>query len=101
MTNFLLVLFTAALVVLAYTQVRFFARKERAFVFPDPVDLSIVNAPDDMVRGWRFAVVWKNTGESWSRFVRQAVKVDLMTRRTIHHEDAQTVHGRVQGKGCA
>ena len=50
MTNFLLVLFTAALVVLAYTQVRFFARKERAFVFPDPVNLSIVNAPDDMVR---------------------------------------------------
>ena len=39
--------------------------------------------------------------ESWSRFVRQAAKVDSPMRRTIHHEDAQTVHGRVQGKGCA
>jgi hypothetical protein len=39
--------------------------------------------------------------ESWSRLVRQAAKVDLMTRRTIHHEDAQTVHGRVQGEGRA
>ena len=39
--------------------------------------------------------------ESWSRFVRQAAKVDSMTRRTIHHENAQTVHGRVQGEGCA
>ena len=30
--------------------------------------------------------------QSWSRFVRQAAKVDSPTRRTIHHEDAQTVH---------
>jgi hypothetical protein len=29
----------------------------------------------------------------WSRFVRQAAKVDLMTKRMIHHEDTQTVHG--------
>jgi S1-C subfamily serine protease len=28
----------------------------------------------------------------WSRFVRQAVKVDLLTKRMIHHEDTQTVH---------
>jgi hypothetical protein len=31
--------------------------------------------------------------KSWSRFLRQGFKVDLTTRRTIHHEDAQTVHG--------
>ena len=29
----------------------------------------------------------------WSRFLRQAVKVDLMTKRMIHHEDTQAVHG--------
>jgi hypothetical protein len=29
----------------------------------------------------------------WSRFLRQAVKVDLLTKRMIHHEDAQTVYG--------
>jgi hypothetical protein len=29
----------------------------------------------------------------WSRFVRQAAKVDLLTKRMIHHEDTQTVHG--------
>ena len=28
-------------------------------------------------------------------------KVDRLTRRTIHHEDAQTVYGRVQGEGRA
>jgi hypothetical protein len=28
----------------------------------------------------------------WSRFMRQAAKVDLMTRM-IHHEDPQTVYG--------
>ncbi len=39
--------------------------------------------------------------QSWSRFLRQPVKVDRMTRRMIHHEDAQTVHGRVQGEGRA
>ena len=32
-------------------------------------------------------------GLRWSRFVRQAAKVDLMTKRMIHHEDTQTVHG--------
>ena len=39
--------------------------------------------------------------QSWSRFLRQVAKVDSMTRRTIHHEDAQTVHGRIQGEGRA
>jgi hypothetical protein len=29
----------------------------------------------------------------WSQFMRQPAKVDLMTKRTIHHEDTQTVHG--------
>ena len=29
----------------------------------------------------------------WSRFLRQAVKVDLMTKRMIHHEDTQAIHG--------
>ncbi len=31
--------------------------------------------------------------ERWSRFLRQGVKVDSMTRRIIHHEDAETVFG--------
>jgi hypothetical protein len=44
---------------------------------------------------------WSAIRQSWSRFVRQAAKVDSPTRRTIHHEDAQTVHGRVQGEGRA
>ena len=30
-------------------------------------------------------------GQRWSRFVRQAAKVDLPMRRMIHHEDAETV----------
>lgn len=29
----------------------------------------------------------------WSRFLRQAVKVDLLTQRMLHHEDTQTVYG--------
>ena len=37
-------------------------------------------------------VYWK-LGVRWSRFLRQSVKVDLMTKRMIHHEDTQTVHG--------
>ena len=41
------------------------------------------------------------SAQSWSRFLRQVAKVDSTTRRTIHHEDAQTVHGRVQGEGRA
>jgi len=45
--------------------------------------------------------VFGDAKKSWSRFVRQAAKVDSPTRRTIHHEDAQTVHGRVQGEGRA
>jgi hypothetical protein len=28
----------------------------------------------------------------WSRFLRQAVKVDLLTQRMIHHEDTQAVY---------
>jgi hypothetical protein len=31
--------------------------------------------------------------QRWSHFLRQGVKVDLMTKRTIHHEDAETVFG--------
>ena len=29
----------------------------------------------------------------WSRFERQAAKVDLMAKRMIHHEDTQTIFG--------
>jgi hypothetical protein len=31
--------------------------------------------------------------QRWSRFLRQPVKVDLTTQRTIHHEDAETIFG--------
>jgi hypothetical protein len=31
------------------------------------------------------------TDKRWSRFVRQAVKVDSPMKRMIHHEDAETV----------
>ena len=31
--------------------------------------------------------------ERWSRLLRQPVKVDLTTQRTIHHEDAETIFG--------
>lgn len=37
----------------------------------------------------------------WPRFRRQGHKVDLPTKRTIQHEDTQTVYGRVQGQGRA
>jgi len=37
----------------------------------------------------------------WSHFVRQRAKVDSPMQRTIHHEDAETVFGGVQGQGCA
>jgi ATP adenylyltransferase len=33
------------------------------------------------------------SAQRWSHFLRQGVKVDLMTKRTIHHEDAETVFG--------
>ena len=33
-----------------------------------------------------------NVDLRWSRFLRQAVKVDLLTKRMIHHEDTQTVY---------
>jgi len=35
----------------------------------------------------------------WSRFLRQAVRVDLLTQRMILHEDTQTVYSWVQGQG--
>ena len=31
--------------------------------------------------------------ERWSHFLRQPVKVDSTTQRTIHHEDAETIFG--------
>src|SRR6266496_428615 len=31
--------------------------------------------------------------QRWSHFLRQAAKVDSPMRRTIHHEDAETVFG--------
>ena len=34
-----------------------------------------------------------NGTERWSRFLRQAVKVDSSMKRMIHHEDAETVFG--------
>jgi hypothetical protein len=39
-----------------------------------------------------FAALGKAT-ERWSHFLRQPVKVDLTTQRTIHHEDAETIFG--------
>jgi putative tryptophan/tyrosine transport system substrate-binding protein len=35
----------------------------------------------------------------WSHFLRQPAKVDSTIQRTIHHEDAETVFGGVQGQG--
>jgi hypothetical protein len=37
--------------------------------------------------------------ERWSHFLRQPAKVDSTMQRTIHHEDAETVFGGVQGQG--
>jgi hypothetical protein len=37
----------------------------------------------------------------WTRILRQGHKVDRPMRRTIQHEDTQTVYGRVQGQGRA
>ena len=37
----------------------------------------------------------------WCRYLRQGHKVDLPMKRTIQHEDTQTVYSRVQGQGCA
>ena len=48
-----------------------------------------------------FRLITLGTGKRWSRFLRQAAKVDSPMKRMIHHEDAQTVHGRVQGEGRA
>ena len=36
---------------------------------------------------------FRHAWQRWSRFVRQPAKVDLPMRRTIHHEDAETVFG--------
>ena len=40
-------------------------------------------------------VLKETAGEKqrWSHFLRQPVKVDLTTQRTIHHEDAETIFG--------
>jgi hypothetical protein len=37
--------------------------------------------------------------QRWSHFLRQPAKVDSTMQRTIHHEDAETVFGGVQGQG--
>ena len=39
--------------------------------------------------------------ERWSRFLRQAVKVDSTMQGMIHDEDAETLFSGVQGQGCA
>ena len=39
--------------------------------------------------------------QRWSRFLRQAVKVDSTIQGMIHHEDAETLFSGVQGQGCA
>lgn len=39
--------------------------------------------------------------QRWSRILRQGHKVDRPMKRTIQHEDTQTIYGRVQGQGCA
>jgi peptidoglycan/LPS O-acetylase OafA/YrhL len=51
---------------------------------------------DQLILPW--LILWSLAIEEvfylrWSRFLRQSVKVDLMTKRMIHHEDTQTVHG--------
>jgi hypothetical protein len=43
----------------------------------------------------------KQIAERWSHFLRQPAKVDSLMQRTVHHEDAETVFGRVQGQGRA
>jgi hypothetical protein len=52
----------------------------------------IAAAPRHFFPG-QMAVKYDGAKERWSRFLRQSVKVDLMTKRMIHHEDTQTVHG--------
>jgi hypothetical protein len=37
--------------------------------------------------------------QKWSHFLRQPANVDSTMQRTIHHEDAETVFGGVQGQG--
>src|SRR6187551_2727933 len=41
---------------------------------------------------------WATMVVRWSRFLRQAVKVDLMTKRMIHHEDTQAVQAEFKAK---
>ena len=56
-----------------------------------PIALSPATSSSEKIS---FRQVNKQTGNlRWSRFLRQAVKVDLMTKRMIHHEDTQAVHG--------
>ena len=45
----------------------------------------------DSVRHNRNILAFVIEEERWSRFLRQPVKVDLTTQRTIHHEDAETI----------
>ena len=49
----------------------------------------------------RSSVVVRDVIQRWSRILRQGHKVDLPMRRTIQHEDTQTVFSRVQGQGRA
>jgi hypothetical protein len=46
-----------------------------------------------------FAEDSSGSGKRWSHFLRQPAKVDSTMQRTIHHEDAETVFGGVQGQG--
>lgn len=39
------------------------------------------------------AAILNKGKQRWSHFLRQPVKVDLTMRRTIHHEDAETIFG--------
>ncbi len=52
------------------------------------------------VHGRKLKLISENDGyepdksiERWSHFLRQPAKVDSPMRRTIHHEDAETVFG--------
>ena len=44
---------------------------------------------------YKFKAKFGGMDVRWSRFPRQGHKVDLPTKRTIQHEDTQTVYGRV------
>ena len=46
-------------------------------------------------------IVGNELSQRWSRFLRQAVKVDSTMQGMIHDEDAETLFSGVQGQGCA